>query len=142
MAVTLTKPCESVQGMGFPYTLKPTNQDESDIGSRLRPLLLQLEAELGYNGATPSHELNDLLQAMHEHAAHVGFPYPEGSVSWKAFKVGLCYAHVSIYTMYLFRFERSCLSDSKPPPVALLPDASPGRACIHRYIHLVGNNRR
>lgn len=110
MTATLTEPCEPVQGLVSPYSLDLTINDAGDIGDRLRPLLSQLEAELGYAGATSSHGLDDLLQGMHEHADHIGVAYPEGSVSWKAFRVGLMYAHVSIYATCLLGRDQICLA--------------------------------
>ncbi|KAI5918190.1 isoprenoid synthase domain-containing protein [Camillea tinctor] len=60
----------------------------------LRPLMKQFRSLIGYDWADSGcdNDINDLIQGMHEEAAIIGIPYPEGSRAWHAFKTGLYYA--------------------------------------------------
>ncbi|KAK6064003.1 hypothetical protein SCUP234_12609 [Seiridium cupressi] len=74
--------------------IDPTPNTPEDIGRMLKPLIKQLDKELGYEGATSGDDLEGLLRGMHEQAAYVGIPYPEGTRSYYSFKVGVYYAHL------------------------------------------------
>ncbi|GAW17861.1 hypothetical protein ANO14919_073280 [Xylariales sp. No.14919] len=61
-----------------------------EIGSKLKPLLVRFEKELGYKGADGS-DYHAVFEAMHLEATRIGIPYPEGSHSWHSFNVGATY---------------------------------------------------
>lgn len=82
----------------LPASTGPITDDNDSLKRRLQPLLSGFQSDMGYDGICPGSELQVLLKAMREQAALIGISYPEGSVSWYAFKVGLCYAHVSLDT--------------------------------------------
>lgn len=96
MSTTQTQQYEPMRVSVAPRFTKPTAGDGEDLRSRLQPLLSGFLTDMGYNGPTQCHEIHELLQAMHEQAAKLGIPYPEDSISGRAFKVGLVYGHVSL----------------------------------------------
>ncbi|KAI1485226.1 isoprenoid synthase domain-containing protein [Biscogniauxia mediterranea] len=72
-------------------SVAPRSIDEAE--QIMRPLIKQFTSLIKYDGIDSScdDDVDRLVQGMHEEAAIIGIPYPEGSHSWYCFKAALYY---------------------------------------------------